>query len=337
MTVKADKYVAMYFDALGAIDTVSAERLVTELLESGTGLGWIVSNVILPAQRRVGDAWEAEKWNVAQEHAATSISEQVLAVLGSAQRELSSGKQLVVACVEDELHSLPARATATVLAGEGHRLTYLGASVPAADLRRFVAHVRPEAVLLSCLLTARIPQAARAVNALHGLTHRILVGGTGFGPEGVWATKLGDVTWARDAEQVMEFLDAPLPALSGGKAAPRPRPHELDVDRIGARRDHLIDRGMTVLSPHLRKRPKRDDMFALFVADVLGQLADTLVAAVFVNDPAVFDQFVRWLRRVAYRRGIPSHQIDQVLSRWHKDLEGVPKARCAIGVALEEA
>ncbi|SDM68475.1 cobalamin B12-binding domain-containing protein [Allokutzneria albata] len=332
--MRAERYVSTYFEAIGAADTGSAQRQVSDLLEAGLQLDWIVTNVILPAQQLVGEAWENDTWNVAREHAATGISEQIIAVLGATQQELPCAKHLVAACVEHEQHSLPLRATATLLRGAGHRLTFLGASVPVADLRRYVTQVRPDAVLLSCMLAARVPDAERAIRALRGLTTRIIVGGPGFGPEGVWASRFrGEVTAARDATEVTRLLELPPPAQPFDPLG-QPRPVcELDAERIRARRDDLLEHGMAVLGPLSRA----DDLFALFLSDSLGHLVDTLVAAVHLDNPAAFVEYLRWLRRVASRRGIPSAQLDQVLRSWSGQLKGMPKARRVIGAALKDA
>jgi methanogenic corrinoid protein MtbC1 len=119
---------------------------------------------------RVGELWVADTWSVAQEHAATAIGEAVLTSL-AVERELSAeprkdAPKVVVSCVEQEWHALPALMVTEHLRAQGYSVSYLGANASAQGLVRHVHEVGPRAVLLSSSLATFLPLARRQVEAV---------------------------------------------------------------------------------------------------------------------------------------------------------------------------
>ena len=110
-----------YFDVLVRCDPVAATDLVLELVEAGATLDEVVQDVLAPAQARVGELWERGEWSVAQEHAATAVTEAAVSALWvmTARRRLGDGPRVAVACAEGEWHALPPRMAAAVAAEAG--------------------------------------------------------------------------------------------------------------------------------------------------------------------------------------------------------------------------
>ena len=81
--------VETYLGALGRGDRASALGQVRGLRTEGHDVLTLISRLLAPAQLRVGELWVSDTWSVAQEHAATAISEAVLTTL-AVERELSS-------------------------------------------------------------------------------------------------------------------------------------------------------------------------------------------------------------------------------------------------------
>jgi methanogenic corrinoid protein MtbC1 len=135
------------------------------LLEAGVTVQELVLNLLGPAQAEVGRRWETNQWSVADEHAATAISDAILATLAWRVDAPDDHGQVVVTCAEGEWHSLPARMAAEVLRLQGWPVTFLGAFTPADHLRRFLTEVRPTGVLISCSVPIYLVGAQRSIQA----------------------------------------------------------------------------------------------------------------------------------------------------------------------------
>lgn len=177
-----------YLDAQLRGDRREALRLVDEEgLSAGLSVPALHLHVITPAQQEIGRLWQANVIHVAQEHAATAISQLVVAHL---YRHLPvappSGRRVVVACAPGERHELGARIASDFLEAAGFTVTYLGADVPAVDLVRQATEERAEAVVLSAatgLCTPGLVEAVRAVRRTFGDDFPVLAGGAAFGDE----------------------------------------------------------------------------------------------------------------------------------------------------------
>ena len=171
-----------YFDVLVRCDAVAATDLVLDLLDGGATLDEIVQDVLAPAQAHVGELWERGEWSVAEEHAATAVTEAAVSALWvmTARRRLGDGPRVAVACAEGEWHALPPRMAAAVAAEAGADVTVLGPSMPSADLQRRLAAGDVDVLALSCTVPANLVGAARCVAAAHAAGVPVVVGGRAF-------------------------------------------------------------------------------------------------------------------------------------------------------------
>lgn len=146
-------------DRREAVDIVARE---------GLGLGASVLElqelVVREAQREIGHLWQQNAITIAEEHMATAIANVVLARLyESADRAPPTGRQIVVACVEGELHDFPARLVADALDLAGFDVRYLGANVPTDSLVAVLTASPPDLVALSATMTFNAPSLRTAV------------------------------------------------------------------------------------------------------------------------------------------------------------------------------
>lgn len=70
-----------FLACLDGVDRDRAIDLCFSLRRTGATLEQIVDDLLAPAQREVGRRWEHGVWSVADEHAATAITDAVLSVL----------------------------------------------------------------------------------------------------------------------------------------------------------------------------------------------------------------------------------------------------------------
>ena len=163
--------------ALDRLDRDAAVGHVRALTASGIPLPVLVEQLLAPAQVEVGRRWEAAERSVAWEHAATAITDvALLSAAGGSSLGASRGR-LLVACAEQEWHSLPARMLVELLRHRGWDAVLVGASAPADAVVQQLGLERSLALLVSCTMTAHLPGARRLVEAGHRARVPVVVGG----------------------------------------------------------------------------------------------------------------------------------------------------------------
>jgi DNA-binding transcriptional MerR regulator len=181
-------------DAALAYDQPRVSAVVDEVLSALPPLK-AFDDVLAPLQREVGNRWHAGTLSVAQEHLVSQVvRSRLVSLLHAAPEE--GRKHAVLACFPDEEHEIGLLGVALRLRHAGVRVTLLGQRVPAEDLGRAVAALRPGLVGLSAV--------------------------TNRGPEDFRAT----------LARVMEALPPGVPVWVGGAAA---RAHQDVSLRLGAR------------------------------------------------------------------------------------------------------
>ncbi|WP_406065462.1 cobalamin-dependent protein [Micromonospora sp. NBC_00860] len=313
-----------YLDHLAEADEYAATDLAIGLLDAGVPAERVLLDLVAPAQAEVGERWARNEWSVAQEHAATHISEQVVAAVSAHVKPRPTGGRVVVACMDGEWHALPPRLVAEVLRLRGWQVTFLGASVPAAHLVSYLHRYDAHAVALACALPMRLPYAHRMIEACHRSDVPVVVGGRGFGADGRWARRLG-VAWAPDAPSAAELI-ADERAL---RAAPPARLAHLADDEYASlvrRRGELIDSALA----ELRERVPSARAYTAAQLDAtvsdLGHIMDFLAAAVYVDDASLFTEFVEWLSGILGSRGVPAGAVVLPLEHYAAALRDFPRA-----------
>ncbi|MDB1089222.1 cobalamin-dependent protein [Streptomyces sp. ACA25] len=313
---------------LACADQDAAVALTLDLVERGVPAEAVLLDLIAAAQHTVGLRWAENKWSVAQEHAATYVSEQCVAALSAAVRRPGDGapeREVVVACVDREWHALPARILAEVLRLRGFSVAFLGAHVPAPHLLTYLHENGPDLVALSCMLPARLPHAHRLIEAAHLAGTPVMVGGPGFGADGLWARTLGADLWAGSAVQAARLLaDRWPPALTGESALVHLADEEygLLVRDRAALLQHLVDDLRERFPP---MRAYTEQSYDATVED-LGHLLDFLAAGVFVDDETLLADFLAYTAAILASRGVPAAGLWEALRSLRGPLHRCPRA-----------
>ncbi|MFE9190106.1 B12-binding domain-containing protein [Micromonospora sp. NPDC007208] len=321
---------AGYLDHLADADEYAATDLAIGLLDAGVPAERVLLDLVAPAQAEVGERWARNEWSVAQEHAATHISEQVVAAVSAHVRPRPTGGRVVVACMDGEWHALPPRLVAEVLRLRGWQVTFLGASVPAAHLVSYLHRHDAHAVALACALPMRLPYAHRMIEACRRSDVPVVVGGRGFGTDGRWAHQLG-VAWAPDAPSAAELISDER-ALRGAPPARLAHLADDEYASLVRRRGELIDSALA----ELRERVPATRAYTAAQLDAtvsdLGHIVDFLAAAVYVDDASLFTEFVQWLAGILTSRGVPVGAIALPLEHYATALRDFPRAARALAL-----
>ncbi|MGW7402150.1 cobalamin B12-binding domain-containing protein [Streptomyces sp. NPDC054833] len=321
---------AAFDDHLAHTDETGATALALGLLRSGVAAEDVLLGLIAPAQAAVGARWVSTEWSVAQEHAATHVSERVVSAVAAAAsaprpRDFAPARRIAFACVEGERHTLPARIAAEVLRLRGFDLTFLGANVL---VPRLVSHVHrqgPDLVALSCMIPVRLPAAHRLVECCRRAEVPVLVGGSGFGPGGVWARTLGADLYAPDPATADEMLAARWPQTPR-EAAPLEHLADGEYSLIVRQRAGLLRRLLAQLGERYPRLRDPGAEHAEAVLEDLGRLPDIVAAANYVDDPRVLTDYLSFGAAFLHARGVPTAALGAALAALSGPLGGLPRA-----------
>ena len=176
-------WVRSYGDAIRAADVRGATGIARDALTAGLSLAELHARVITPAMYWIGELWAQGVLTVADEHAATAISHDVMASVKDPTHGggRSPGETVLLAAPGGEQHGLGLRMAADTLDAAGFRVIYLGVDVPLDSLIQTVAAYQPALTGVS-LTTPRPPGDLRALTAAitaAGPDAPLLIGGQG--------------------------------------------------------------------------------------------------------------------------------------------------------------
>lgn len=313
-----------YLHCLAEADEPGAVDVARGLLDAGVPADRVLLELVAPAQAEVGERWARNEWSVAQEHAATHISERVVAAVAAYADVRPTRGRIVVACMDGEWHALPARLVAEVLRLRGWQVTFLGASVPAAHLVSYLHRYDAYAVALACALPMRLPHAHRMIEACRRADVPVVVGGRGFGADGRWARRLG-AAWAPNGPAAADLLTDER-TLRAGSSVSLAQLADDEYAALVSRRGELIDGALAELAQ--RFPVTRDYTSAQLDSTVsdLGYILDFLAAALYVDDGSLFTEFVEWLVSILDSRGVPLATVEATLGHYGRLLHDFPRA-----------
>ena len=218
-------FVERYTKNILAGDRVASEKLIDEALASSLSIANVYQDILVPAQREVGDLWHSGELGIAEEHRATEITLDVMRHLrNTAPPRPSLRRRILVTTLSGDMHLVGAKMVADYFHMDGWTVDFLGIDTPTSALMEFAAKREPHMIAISVSYDAIIPQLADVVKSLRGLKHKplIMLGGYAlshtnekFGSDGVATTAHDAVRLAREImglsvvkTSLPEYLDA---------------------------------------------------------------------------------------------------------------------------------
>lgn len=170
--------------ALMAVERLDAYALEQTLRTAALRLPVddVLDQVIGPLLFTIGSLWHQGQLQVANEHLATTTIRRVLGWMSEVAAPQQGAPVVLVATPANQIHELGAMLAATTASGNGWRVVYLGANMPADELARAARHVKAEAVALSIVFPTDDPAMAgelRRLRSALGPAVGIVVGGGG--------------------------------------------------------------------------------------------------------------------------------------------------------------
>ncbi|MBL1104325.1 cobalamin-dependent protein [Streptomyces sp. 5-8] len=332
--VGTDALVDELWQAVADGDEYTAVDVVRRARADGADEETLLLDVIAAVQDRVGSEWAADRLTVAQEHAATAISERVITALvhdrppaGGPDRAPKG--RVTVSCVDGEWHALPARLVAEVLRLRGWRVDFLGAQTPTPHLVSHLHSTSSEAVLLSGSLPTHLPTAHAAITACQAVGVPVMAGGRAFGPDGRYARALGADRWAPDARAAAAQLEElSFPHRSVPRQVMDDLPHLTDQEYtfVAQSRSRLVRQALTGLENRFPALRAYGDAQRERTAEDLAHIVDFLATALYVDDSALFTTFLCWTADVLEARRVPAHPVATALAVLGESLRDFPRA-----------
>jgi DNA-binding transcriptional MerR regulator len=162
-------------EALEAFDEPRAQAILDRLLALAT-LDTVLSEVVVPYLRELGERWERGEVSVAQEHFASSVVRGRL--LGLARGwGLGLGPTAVLAGLPGEQHDLGLIAFGLALRSRGWRIVYLGPDSPIDTVSEVSRRIEPSLVVLNAVSGERVRPVLPKLRAL-ARRHAVALGGS---------------------------------------------------------------------------------------------------------------------------------------------------------------
>jgi MerR family transcriptional regulator, light-induced transcriptional regulator len=138
-------------ECLSSVQSLDGRALDDTLKRATTELGaqGVLHRLVTPLTQALGDLWREGKITAAHEHFATGHLRAFLAYLATPFGGSQGAPALVVATPAGQLHELGGLLVGALAANLGWQVTYLGASLPAAEIAGAARQKRARAVALS--------------------------------------------------------------------------------------------------------------------------------------------------------------------------------------------
>ena len=208
--VAAGVEVSGLLSAVERYDVVAAERQLGRLAALLPPRD-LVREVALPFMREVGEAWEAGRLTIGQEHMASATLRNLLGSLVRLQAPRDGRPGILFATPPGERHDFGILAAAMLAASGGLPVIFLGADLPADDVVQTARRTAARAVILGVTGAAGEAAAAEAVAAVA----RDLPRGVELHAGGMRSAGLAEAVAAAGARPIGDFdaLEAVLRRL----------------------------------------------------------------------------------------------------------------------------
>jgi DNA-binding transcriptional MerR regulator/methylmalonyl-CoA mutase cobalamin-binding subunit len=169
-------------DCIAAVKALDSQALEETLKRAATELGaqGLLQRVVAPLTQAMGDLWRDGTITAAHEHFASAVIRIFLGQAAKPYGSLDNAPVLVVATPAGQVHEMGARLVGATAANLGWQVTYLGASLPAAEIAGAARQNRARAVALSLVYPEDDPRLENELTLLRELLPRevaLLTGG----------------------------------------------------------------------------------------------------------------------------------------------------------------
>ena len=179
--VSAEHRVDEAYDRVCAMDGAGLDRVLWRALVTH-GASALLSEIVGPLLRRIGEGWESGEITPGHEHLASEVVEKILDRVVERLRP-TNGPTMVVSTLPGERHGLGARLASSAAALDGWNVVYMGTDLPVEDVVVAAETLNARAVAISVVRGTDVAASADALMRLRTLLDprtRLFVGGGGL-------------------------------------------------------------------------------------------------------------------------------------------------------------
>ncbi len=197
---ECDETIEAILNAVNALDSLFVETMLrNEIAENGIISAW--QDVFVPVLTEVGSAWESSGKGIEIEHMLTELIKSVMRESIPEEFNSINARPVLLACVGEEMHSLPLHALAAALAERDISTNFLGARTPLSALCGIVNRSAPPALFL----WAQLPENGdpKFFEELPDVrpAPKIVLGGPGWNPQ-----QCSEVAFVQDLQRACEEI-----------------------------------------------------------------------------------------------------------------------------------
>lgn len=204
-------------------DSAGAWWLIEGRLGSDLDASGVLTTLVSPALRSIGDRWAAGELSVADEHRATAMAQRIIGRLGlQFGRKGRSRGTVVLAAPAGDLHTLPVAIVADLLRWRGFDVSELGANTPSDALAQTVKDAdRLVAVGIVSTTPGGDAEVAQSVEAVRATAPNvsILLGGNAIRDIAHVRALGADIWTEQDGSNVVEAVERVSKSRRIGSAA----------------------------------------------------------------------------------------------------------------------
>ncbi|WNQ12841.1 cobalamin-dependent protein [Paenibacillus aurantius] len=197
----------LYTQMLLKGDRMAASELIMQLARTRT-VEEIYLHIFQRSQYEIGRLWQTNQINVAQEHYCTAATQMIMSqlypyIFATARK----GRNLVAACVGEELHEIGLRMVSDFFEMEGWDTYYLGANVPKRSIIQSIIDKKADVMAISATMTFHVNLVKDLIQEIRSheacRDTKIIVGGLPFNIDQELWRSVGADGFARDAKQAI--------------------------------------------------------------------------------------------------------------------------------------
>lgn len=173
----------------------------------------LIENLINPLLYKIGQMWQLNEINVAKEHLATSIVDEVVNYFSKIDFSNNTNRlKIITSTVGEETHNLGIKIVGNFLENNGFSVKNLTSKLSKKDLINSIYELNPDVVLLSITLSSNIALLHEIVKELKEnsdlFTGKIVVGGQGLDTSsGTITIKEADF-YSKNLEDLKSYLNS---------------------------------------------------------------------------------------------------------------------------------
>ena len=189
-------------------DIDSSKEIIDKNIASYQELHDFSNHIILPSMFSIGIEWENGDVSVAEEHLASSIVIETLAIIYTklVLPDIHKGV-VIVGAIENEFHEIGAMMLANTLELDGWDVKYLGPNVEDENFLEHIRNCNPTFVALSLAMPFNIINTKNLITKIHALEMqnipKIMVGGNAFRMLDSKASDIGADIYLRNTNEAV--------------------------------------------------------------------------------------------------------------------------------------